>query len=83
MDHMWQSRDHERIWCKTVTSLLIPQRRVFARNLFNKIDAEASYLPFSSVKIYLPLSCELGNQIRTLYILNTHNISCGGGGEPP
>ncbi len=63
--------------------LLIPQRRVFARNLFNKIDAEASYLPYSSVKILLPLSCELGNQICTLYILNTHYISCGGGGEPP
>jgi hypothetical protein len=71
---MWQSRDHERIWCKTATSLLIPQRRVFAWNLFNKIDAEASYLPYSSVKIHLPLSCELGNQIRALYILNTHYI---------
>jgi hypothetical protein len=35
---MWQSHDHERIWCKTATSLLIPQRRVFARNLFYKID---------------------------------------------
>jgi hypothetical protein len=53
----------------------------FARNLFNKIDAEASYLPYSSVKIYLPLSCELGNQILALYILNTHYINCGG--EPP
>ncbi len=39
---MWQSRDHARILCKSATSLLIPQRRVFARNLFNKIDAEAS-----------------------------------------
>jgi hypothetical protein len=43
--------------------LLIPQQRVFARNLLNKIDAEASYLPYSGVKIHLPLSCELGNQI--------------------
>ncbi len=38
-----------------------------AKNLFYKIDAEASYLPYSSVKICLPISCELGNQIHTLY----------------
>jgi hypothetical protein len=37
-----------------------------AKNLFYKIDAEASYLPYSSVKICLPLSCQLGNQIHTL-----------------
>ena len=67
MDHMWQSREHARIWCKTATSLLIPQRRVFARNLFNKIDAEAPYLPYTSVKIHLPVSCELRNQICALY----------------
>ena len=64
---MWQSHDHARIWCKTATSLLIPQWRIFERNLFYKIDAEASYLPYSSVKICLPLSCQLGNQIHTLY----------------
>ena len=67
MDHMWQSRDYARIWCKTAISLLIPQRRVFARNLFNKIDAEAPYLPYTSVKIHLPVSCELRNQICALY----------------
>ena len=38
-----------------------------AKNLFYKIDAEASYLPYSSVKICLSLSCQLGNQIHTLY----------------
>jgi hypothetical protein len=64
---MWQSRDHARIWCKTATCLLIPQRRIFERNLFYKIDAEASYLAYISVKIHLPLSCELGNQICALY----------------
>ncbi len=63
---MCQSHDSERIWCKTATSLLIPQWRVFTRNLFNKIDTEASYLPYRSVKIHLPLSCELENQIRAL-----------------
>jgi hypothetical protein len=66
-DHMWQSRDYARVWCKTAISLPIPQRRIFARNLFNKIDAEASYLTYTNIKIHLPLSCELGNQIRALF----------------
>jgi hypothetical protein len=61
-----QSRDNARIWCKTAISLLIPQQRIFARNLFNNIDTEASYLAYTSVKIHLPPSCELGNQIHAL-----------------
>jgi hypothetical protein len=32
---------------------------VLARNLFSKIDAGNFYLPYCSVKICLPLSCEL------------------------
>jgi hypothetical protein len=66
MNHMWQSCDYARIQCKTAISLLIPQQRVFVRNLFNKIDAEASYLAYTSFKIHIPLSCGLGNQIRAL-----------------
>jgi hypothetical protein len=61
MDHLWQSQ------CKIAIYLPIPQRRIFARNFFNKIDAEASYLGYTGVKIYLPLSCELWNQICGLY----------------
>ncbi len=64
---MWQSCDHAWLWCKVVISLQIPQLRIFARNFFNKIGADASYLGYTSVKILLPLSCELWNQIRDLY----------------
>jgi hypothetical protein len=74
---MWQSRVHARVWCKWTTSLLIPQRRIFARNLFNKIDAEASYLAYTYL---FPGSWEIKY---VPYIVNMHYISCGGGGEPP
>jgi hypothetical protein len=46
---------------------LTPQQRVFERNIFNKIDEEASYLPNSSVKICPSVSCDVGNQKCTLY----------------
>ncbi len=38
-----------------------------ARNVFCKKDAGNFYLPYSSVKICLPLSCELWEQIFCLY----------------
>jgi hypothetical protein len=64
---MWQSCVHAWLWCKIVISPPIPQLRIFARNFFNKIGAEALYLGYTSVKILLPLSCELWNQMCDLY----------------
>ncbi len=64
---MWQSHDHSWHWSKIVISPPIPQLRIFARNFFHKIGVEASYLGYTSVRILLPLSYELWNQIRDLY----------------
>ncbi len=60
---MWQVW----IWGKLAISLPIPQRVVLARNLFIKIDARNFYLPYCSVKICPPLSCELWERIFCFY----------------
>jgi hypothetical protein len=39
----------------------------FCKKPFSKIDVGTSYLPYCSVKICPSLSCELGNQICSLY----------------
>ena len=53
--------------CKVAKFPPIPQWRVFARSFLDKIDEETSYPGYTSVKIHLPLFCELGNQICGLY----------------
>jgi hypothetical protein len=58
-DQMWKSRDKCGFGVKVAISPPIPQRVVLARNIFSKIDAENFYLPYCSVKICPPLSCEL------------------------
>ncbi len=58
-----------RIWVKVAISPPIPQWLVLARNLFSKIGAGNFYLPYCSVKICPPLSCELWEWY-SAYIVN-------------
>jgi hypothetical protein len=51
MDHMWQSRDHAQVWCKSATSLLKFLNEGFLQETYLTKDGEASYL---AVKIPLP-----------------------------
>jgi hypothetical protein len=69
--------------CHAITnSPPTPQRRIFARNFFNKIDAETSYLGYTSVQNQLPLSCDCEIKYAA-YIVNLHYICCVGGGKLP
>jgi hypothetical protein len=58
-DHMWKSCDKCGFGVKVAISSPIPQQVVLARNVLGKIDVGNFYLPFCSVKIFPPLSCEL------------------------
>jgi hypothetical protein len=48
----------------------------FCKKLFNKIDAEASYLGYTKSTYLFPVICEIKY---AAYMVNSHYISCGGG----
>ncbi len=74
--HQGQSRD----LCKSAILPPNPQRMVFARNLFNIIDAETSYFGDISVKIHLTLLDKLWNKKRHVYSKLAQYTPMGGGG---
>ncbi len=65
----WHSRSHDMcgIGVKVAIFLQIPQLMGLARNLFSKMYAGNFYLPYCSVKICPPLSCELWERLFCIY----------------